>query len=185
MALATAEDLLEQIELPQCECLNAAKEHTLRHCLEQGLRDQPTLFLQSDCDEELLIKLVFRSPVRLASIRLEAPAESAPSSLRLFVNKLGLDFDSAKSETPTQEIAVGETDVAAGAKPIELRYVLFQNVTHLTIFIAGNQGGGEETVIQRLQLLGIPIVHEGAKRSKEDQERASKADWLGSGTPGA
>lgn len=135
--------------------------------------------------QELLIKIAFRQPVRLAALRLEAPADKAPASVRLFVNKLGLDFDSAKSEAPTQELTLGEGDVAAGAKPIELRYVLFQSVSLLTIFVGGNQGGGEETVIQRLQLLGVPIVHEGAKRSKEEQDRAMKGDWLGSGTKGA
>ncbi|KAG8460413.1 hypothetical protein KFE25_011904 [Diacronema lutheri] len=185
MAGLPAEDLLEHIELTQCECLNQSSEHTLRHCLEQGARDQPTLHLQSDCDEELLIRIAFRSPVRLAYLRIEAPPGTAPASIRLFANKLGLDFDSAKSEAPTQELALGEADVAAGAKPIELRFVLFQMVSSLTLFVGANQSGGEETVIQRLQLLGAPIVHEGAKRSKEDQDRATKGDWLGSGTAGA
>ena len=48
-------DLLEMLELPQCECLNASKEHTLRHCIEAATRDDPGSFLQSDCDEELLM----------------------------------------------------------------------------------------------------------------------------------
>ncbi|KAJ1634257.1 galactose-binding domain-like protein [Pavlovales sp. CCMP2436] len=175
-----SEDLLEHIELPQCECLNAAKDHTLRHCLEQ-----PTLFLQSDCDEELLITLMFRTPVRISAIRVEGPGDKGPSSIRLFVNKLGLDFDSAKSEAPTQELALSAAGVAEGAKPVELRYVLFQVVSQITLFFPGNLGGGEETVIQRLQLLGTAIQHEGAKRSKEEQAAASKGDWLGSGTAGA
>jgi hypothetical protein len=186
MATIPADDLLEHIELPQCECLNASATHTLRHCLEQGSRDQPTLFLQSDCDEELLISLAFRQPVRISSIRIEGPAEQAPETIKLFVNKLGLDFDSAKSEAATQTLSLSAADVSQeGAKPVDLRFVLFQNVSRLTIFAPANLGGGEETVISRLQLLGAPIVHEGAKRSKDEQDRAMKGDWLGSGTPGA
>jgi hypothetical protein len=217
--------------------------------------------------------------------------------VRLFANKLGLDFDSAKSEAATQELALSAADVAAGAKAVDLRFVLFQvrariargrstrpravhastsscealdrssrarlgtaggqavdrpaasavrsrgsrassgravraaaraaarravrlrcwrlraasrrrpplpatwprapiapracraaapqNVTLLTLFVPANQGGGEETSLSRLVLLGAPIQHEGAKRSKEEQAAASKGDWLGSGTAGA
>lgn len=167
--------------MPQCECLNEAKEHTLHHCLKQGLRDQSTLYLQSDCDEELLISLQFMSPVRIASIKIEGPADQAPSAMRLFVNKIGLDFDSAKTEAPTQELKLSEADVEEGGKAVELRYVLFQNVQRLTLFIPGNFGGGDETVITKLVLLGTPIVHEGLKRSKDEQDKATKGDWLGSG----
>eukprot|EP00965_Chrysotila_dentata_P215151 6188588-Pleurochrysis_carterae.AAC.8 len=52
-------DLLEQLELPQCECLNQSKEHPLKHCISAEARDDPTLQLRSDCDEELLIHLKF------------------------------------------------------------------------------------------------------------------------------
>ena len=34
---AMAEDLIGQLELPQCECLNASSKHTLRDCIEVGL----------------------------------------------------------------------------------------------------------------------------------------------------
>lgn len=55
----------------------------------------------------------------------------------------------------------------------------------LTLFVPANQGGGDETALSRLVLLGTPIQHEGAKRSKEEQAAATKGDWLGSGTAGA
>lgn len=48
-----AEDLVSQLELPQCECLNASSKHTLRDCIEVGSRDEADRFLQSDCDEEV------------------------------------------------------------------------------------------------------------------------------------
>jgi hypothetical protein len=82
MSTLPADDLLEHIELRQCECLNASGEHTLRHCLEQGLRDQPTLFLQSDCDEEVRARPRAR-PVRPARSRRDAvPARlTAPAAV--------------------------------------------------------------------------------------------------------
>lgn len=36
------------------------------------------------------------------------------------------------------------------------RFVKFQAVSHLTIFIADNQGDEETTRVQRIQLLGMP-----------------------------
>jgi hypothetical protein len=139
-------DLLEQIDLRQCECLNASKEHTLRHALELATREEKGSFLQSDCDEELLIHITMMQACRISAIKIEGPADAAPSSMLLFVNKIGLDFDSAKSEAPTQTIPLTSAAVSSSAPPVELRYVLFQNVQTLSIFVPGNLGDTEETV---------------------------------------
>ena len=62
---------------------------------------------------------------------------------------------------------------------METRFVLFQNVTHLSIFIGANQGGGDETTISKLCLLGDVVAQTGMKRSAEQQAAATKGDWLG------
>ena len=38
-------DLYDQLELPQCHCLNQSSEHTIRHCLDPGAG-----FLESDAE---------------------------------------------------------------------------------------------------------------------------------------
>jgi len=120
------------------------------------------------------------SAVKISAIHIESPDEErAPTSLRLFANKIGIDFDSAKSEAPTQEIALTPSVVAGGAgKPVETRFVLFQNVSTLDIFIAGNHGGGEETAVSKLVLIGEQITQSGLKRSAEEQAASTKGDWL-------
>ena len=73
---------------------------------------------------------------------------------------------------------------------------------HLSIFIAGNHGGGDETAISKLLLLGDQVPSEdfvaprpvrlswkiascsqinqtGIKRSSEEQAASAKGDWLG------
>jgi len=160
---STHSDLLEQIDLRQCECLNASKEHTLRHAMEMATCDDPACFLQSDCDEELLIHITMMQACRISAIRLEGPADAAPSSISLFVNKIGLDFDSAKSEAATQIIPLSKASVSNTSKPVELRYVLFQSVQTLSIFVPANLGETEETVRRRagapLQLPTAEVEH--------------------------
>ena len=53
--------------------------------------------------------------------------------MRLFVNVTNpLDFDDAENAPATQEL---ELEIDNYGKPIPLRYVKFQNVQNLTIFI--------------------------------------------------
>lgn len=175
-------DLLEQVELPQCTVLNASSDHTLRHALDAESRDDPSKFLESDADEELLIHITFMQAVKISHLHIAGvDGATAPSGVRLFVNKVGLDFDSAKSDKPTQELTFTAAQVAAGAKPAELRYVLFQNVQTLGIFIPGNLGDEEQTRVSKIMLVGETIVHSGLKRSAEEQAASTKGDWLGKG----
>lgn len=175
-------DLLDQLELPQCECLNASNEHTLRHCLDGENREERDKFLQSDCDEELCITLKFMQPVKIRSIIVQGvddDVESAPNHVRLFKNKNGIDFESAKSDKPDQELPLTKEHVKSGAK-VDLRFVLFQGVQQLTLFFPSNHsdGASDETKIARLAVIGELVEQQGLKRTVEQQEATSKGDWL-------
>jgi len=66
--------------------------------------------------------LKFMSAVKISAFHLASPdVDRAPTSMKLFVNKIGIDFDSAKSEAPTQEITLSASDVIGGGKPMETR----------------------------------------------------------------
>lgn len=41
--------------------------------------------------------------------------------------------------------------------PVQLRYVKFQNVQNLQIFVKDNQSGSETTQIDHLAIIGTPI----------------------------
>ena len=47
--------------------------------------------------------------------------------------------------------------IRRGGKRIPLRFVRFQNVNSLHIFVASNQGGEEETMINSIDLFGLPV----------------------------
>jgi len=169
---------VDQLELPQCHCLNASSDHTLRHALAAETRGEAGSYLQSDADEELCITLKFMQAVKISAIIVQGvDGESAPTSLKLFKNKVGLDFDSAKSDKPTQEIALSKADVASGTK-METRFVNFQDCQTLSIFIGGNHGEIDETKISKIAVLGELVLQSGLKRTAEEQASASKGDWL-------
>lgn len=47
------------------ECLNESDEHPFSHCLKPDNR-----FLESDCDEQLIIALAFKQPIKLHTLQI-------------------------------------------------------------------------------------------------------------------
>lgn len=47
---------------------------------------------------------------------------------------------------------------ALGGEPVNLRYVKFQSVQNIQLFIKNNQSGGEVTQLDQLSFIGSPIV---------------------------
>ena len=122
----------------------------------------PDRCLKSDCDEELLIHIVFVQKVRLSGLQIKAPAGSGPKSVKLIVNTPSLDFDSAKSTKVTQEVALTQEGVVGNAK-VELKLPLFSSVGEVTLLIEGNHADEEETVITSLALWGEMIEITGKR----------------------
>lgn len=92
-------------------------------------------YVESDCDDELLMSIPFRQAVKLQSIRIYAPEEHAPKTIKLFINKIGLGFDDMDSVPAAQELQLEAKDF--GDKGIPLRFVKFQSVSHLTVWVNG------------------------------------------------
>lgn len=145
-------DLSPFIMKGQCECLNESDEHPLAHCLESEGG-----FLQSDCDEQLIISITFNQAVKIHSLKFGAPADKGPKNVRIFINQpRTLDFDMADSNTCIQELEVTPDDLSNGT-PVNLRFVKFQNVQNLQVFVKDNQSGGEVTQIDHFAVIGSPI----------------------------
>lgn len=122
-------DLSSFINKTQSECLNECDNNNLGHALLPG----SGFYLQSDCDEQLIINLAFNQPVKIHSLKLTAPASNGPKRIKLFINQpRTLDFDQASSMEPIQTIDVAIDDLVK-ANPIPLRFVKFQNVQNLIV----------------------------------------------------
>lgn len=121
--------------------------------------------VESDTDEQLMLFVPFLSILKVHSLHItshpsesdEDEAPSRPKTIKLFVNKPQiLSFDEADGIPATQEISLSEKDwdPKTNTAKIELRFVKFQNVTSLVIFVVESEGDNEKVRIDRLRIIG-------------------------------
>lgn len=80
-----------------------------------------------------------------------------PKTINFYTNKPHtLGFDEAEDVQPTQAIELKKEDWDSnGTANVALRYVNFQNVSSLVVFVVdGEREGGEKTRIDRIRILG-------------------------------
>ncbi|KAI3448689.1 hypothetical protein Pfo_005354 [Paulownia fortunei] len=140
-------DLLDFVDWSGVECLNQSGSHSLPNALKQGYREDEGLNLESDADEQLLIYIPFTQVVKLHSIVIKGPEEEGPKTVKLFANREHMGFS---------DTAVLSADNLKG-KPVIVKYVKFQNVHGLTIFIEDNQSGSDITKVQKIVLYGATM----------------------------
>lgn len=93
-------DLTTFLDKSKSECLNEADDHPYAHCLAGGGG-----YLESDCDEQLILSLSFNQAVKVHSLKIKAPADKGPKNVRIFQNQPNtLDFDKADSMLSVQDI---------------------------------------------------------------------------------
>ncbi|KAL9079770.1 MAG: hypothetical protein Q9157_001342 [Trypethelium eluteriae] len=126
-------------------------------------------WIESDTDEQVMLFIPFQSTLKIHTLHLTscAPAASEeeddseapmrPRTIRLFTNRSNnLGFDEAEDEPAAQEIEVrpGDWDPATATAKLELRFVKFQNVTSLVVFVVDGEGEGEKVRLDRIRLIG-------------------------------
>ncbi|KAJ6397727.1 hypothetical protein OIU77_018686 [Salix suchowensis] len=151
-------DLLDFIDFSGVECLNQSTSHSLSNAIKQGYREDDGLILESDADEQLLIHIPFNQVIKLHSIAIKGPEEDGPKTVKLFSNKEHMGFSNVNDYPPSDTVVLSP-DTLKG-KPVVLKYVKFQNVRSLAIFIEDNQSESEITKVQKISLFGTTLwVH--------------------------
>ena len=86
----------------------------------------------------------------------EDEAIMRPRTIKLFSNKPhNLGFEEAEDMTATQVIELTEKDWSKdGTASVSLRYVKFQNINTLVLFVVDGDGDGEKVRIDRIRLVG-------------------------------
>ncbi|KAJ7929397.1 PITH domain-containing protein [Mycena leptocephala] len=152
--------LLEHVDLTQLNCLNESNAHPFSSIVSTKALNATSNYLLSDADEQLLLNIPFHQSVRVRSIVIKSSAgEQAPKRVKLLVNRPSIGFEDVEdAEEPevAQILEISDEDVKNG-KPIALRFVRFQTVTSLHIFVVSNQGGTDETRIDAVDLLGVTV----------------------------
>ena len=83
-------------------------------------------------------------------------APMRPRTIKLFTNKPhNLGFEEAEDLPATQVIELSENDWnQEGTANVSLRFVKFQNVYSLVMFVVDGEGTGEKTRIDRIRIIG-------------------------------
>ena len=124
---------------------------------QQGLRDQELMIVESDADEQLLINIAFTSRVKVHSMEIAGPGGRAPKNVKLFANRTGLGFDDCESAVAEQELDLEPEKLG---ERIELKFVKFQAVDKLTVFIGSNQDDEGEHGALASEVLGDVSIND-------------------------
>lgn len=97
--------------------------------------------------------------------------ECNPSTVHLFVNRENLGFEDIDDIDPTQTLTLTPEQLKQDSEPIPLKFVKYQRVTSLTLYIEENQGGSI-TALGGLKLFGKSIETVDMKNFKAKPEPA-------------
>ncbi|KAL8528045.1 hypothetical protein ACS0TY_005747 [Phlomoides rotata] len=161
-------DLLDFIDWSSVECLNQSTSHSLPNAVKQGYREDEGLTLESDADEQLLIYIPFNQVIKLHSVVITGPEEEGPRTVKLFANKEHMGFSNVNDFPPSDSAVLSEDNLKG--KPFIVKYVKFQNVRSLTIFIEDNQSGSETTKVQKIAFYGTTVETTDMKGLKKIED---------------
>lgn len=81
---------------------------------------------------------------------------NAPKTVKIFTNRSVLGFDDVDSVNETQTLELTPENFEENAI-VNLRFVKYQNITHIMLFIEDNQEDEDTTQIQQLVFIGCPV----------------------------
>ncbi|GKY93183.1 hypothetical protein MPSEU_000286200 [Mayamaea pseudoterrestris] len=150
-------DLRDKIDSAMSYAKNEASGYPMSNLFIGDSR----LGCKSDTDEQMIIHIEFQEFVKLRSIKWTEynngiDPESNPSKVHLYVNRANLGFEDCEDVEATQTIQLTAEDLKENAPPTQLKYVKFQRVKTLTIFIEDNQGG-EVSALGGIKFFGRPV----------------------------
>ncbi|TIA86051.1 DUF1000-domain-containing protein [Aureobasidium pullulans] len=160
---ALQNSLYKQIDFDAINTLNESSSGSgskiCKKTWDERLDPEPELC--SDADEQLLMHIPYATPVAnsffTAQIRLHSviirtsQTDSAPLTLKLFINRDDLDFGTASEVQPTQTLSLSQTN---DIQEVPVKRALFNTVRSLDLFFEDNWGRGDEDET-RISYLGF------------------------------
>ncbi|OCH94886.1 DUF1000-domain-containing protein [Obba rivulosa] len=137
--LGPRDNLYARIDRANVVALNAAPPGTGAEVIKPwNERTDEETFLESDADDQLIIRVPFAGSVKLRALLLKAgPGGQTPAKVALYNNIENVDFSDIADLKPTQEFDVVQSrDVGE----YHVMPAKFPNVTSITIFLPASQG---------------------------------------------
>lgn len=139
-------------------------------------------WVESDMDEQLMLYVPFMSTLKVHTLHITSlpPKDDdeplmRPKTIQIYSNRAHvLGFDEAEDLPATQVIKLNPRDwnEKTGTAKVELRFVKFQNVTSLVVFIVDGEGNGKKVRIDRMRVVG----ETGEKRDPGKLEKVGEHD---------
>lgn len=128
-----------------------------------------------------MLYIPFQSTLKIHSLQLTSLAPSSseddsaeiarPKTLRLFTNRISnLGFDEAGDVQAVQviELKPSDWDAKTNTAKVDLRFVKFQNVSSLVVFVEAVERSGEKVRLDRIRIVG----ESGEKREMGKLQKA-------------
>jgi hypothetical protein len=143
-------------------------------------------WIESDVDNQLMLYVPFTANLKIHTIHITSCVPSdedddddevpvRPKTIHIWTNRQhNLGFEEAEDIPATQtiELKKSDWDVQTGTAKLELRFVKFQNVYSLVLFVADGDGDSERTRIDRIRFIG----ETGEKREMGKLEKIGADD---------
>ncbi|KAL8713467.1 MAG: hypothetical protein Q9220_002329 [cf. Caloplaca sp. 1 TL-2023] len=191
------EDVTDQVDIRGLDLLNADSNLGSARALFDATRpstlgsgkgkEEPSKggdkkdWIESDTDEQLMLFIPFQSTLKVHTLHLTSlppnPTDEEaddipmrPKTLQLYTNRSHvLGFEEAEDVPATQSITLQsqDWDRDSGTAKVELRFVKFQNISSLVLFVQDGDGNGDRVRIDRLRIIG----EKGSKRELGQLEK--------------
>ncbi|ESZ95345.1 thioredoxin [Sclerotinia borealis F-4128] len=189
-------DVTNEVDIKGLELLNADSDFgDVRTLIDtnkpsalskgKGADSKAKDWVVSDTDEQLMLFVPFQSTLKVHTIQITSLASASddkndddddeepmrPKTIQLYTNRTHIvGFEEAEDLPSTQTITLEAKDWdSTGTATLSLRFVKFQNVTSLVVFIVDGDGDREKVRIDRVRIIG----ETGEKR---DQGKLEKVD---------
>ena len=152
-------DVSEHINKKGVFCLNEMRAHSQANLFVGDRR----LVCRSDVDGQLLLHVPFNNTLRLSALQLDAPADEAPTLVKVWVNAPTLGFEDVDSVEPAQTLTLAAGDVGEGARLLPLKLVRFTKVNSLHLLL--EREGADKVAVSSIKFVGSTV--EGTKSLTE------------------
>ncbi|KAH7560181.1 PITH domain-containing protein [Bipolaris maydis] len=142
-------------------------------------------WVESDVDNQLMLYVPFTANVKLHTIHITSCTSSSdddddeapvrPKTIHVWINRQhNLGFEEAEDIPATQviELKPSDWDEQTQTAKLEFRFVKFQNVYSVVLFVADADGDSEKTRIDRIRFVG----ETGEKREMGKLEKIGHDD---------